>query len=180
MKFKNPYQKHGFILLFIFGLYLIIIRGLNIQIPFPLTLVKILIVASLSIVFISIATFMYQNSSSKYFLLKKLSILTGCFFIVAFLIYFVFYYPVARDLKYCTNNALTQLRAISENSNKEELDLQTQCQIVKPRISSFNRCVDTVREMNGGLVTDIVFKLASLPSGADGRIKKIEITCSPY
>lgn len=32
----------------------------------------------------------------------------------------------------------------------------------------------------GGLVTDIVYKLATLPSGADSRIRKVEATCLQY
>lgn len=178
MKFKNPYQKHGLIILLILGLYGISTRVFNIQIP--LTLIKIIIVVSLSVVFIFIGKFLYFNSSGTYFILKRIGILIGSIFIITFLWYFVLYYPVARDFKYCTGDVLTQLKSITKNLNEEELDIQTQCQIVKPIVSSFNKCVDTVREMNGGLVTNVVYKLAALPSGADSRIKKIEAACSKY
>lgn len=111
---------------------------------------------------------------------KIIEVLVVSFFVVSILFFYLVFEPTSKDLRPCLNQVGTEAKALSANQKESNLDLRQQCREIEPLLASFDQCLDGVRNKHGSWATETVFRMASVPFGADRKFKEIKITCSDY
>ena len=111
---------------------------------------------------------------------RLIEVLGVSFFVIIASFYYFKFVPISKDIQPCLIKARAEANALSDDEKAREMTAGQQCRQVKPVLTSFNLCIETVRTKHGYLATDIVYKMVSMPLGAYAKFKEIEATCSRY